>query len=568
VPTTQDIKWFKSEFGPEIREAVRRTPFTVDMITAIACQETGYIWSALRRKGLETRDVLRLCVGDTIDARPGGKGRRAFPKTKADLLTHRRGRDMFEIGRKALIDMSAHIRGYSTVASNENKFCRGYGIFQYDLQHFAQDPDYFLERRYEDFSQSLSKCLEELSAAQKRARLAGRRSLTEAEMAAVAIAYNRGSYNPAKGLRQGHFDGKHFYGELFMNYLRLAKTVPGPDAPPQIAAPPPGEAILAPPTAPRHSGKAYVVDTRMSDLRVRSEPEIDKTNPRKNVIADLPDGHPVRAVSDVPVRGFLEIETSLRGALVRGFASATYLRPVRSAQAPSPPPPATSQLAAISMPRKAGQLTRRRDPAGAHSLKEPGHPARRGTTPEALKAELEAIIDWLAVDNPAHNRYIGGLGKTFCNIYAHDYCHLAGVYLPRVWWTPGAIERLGAGEAVTPLYGATIREMRANDLFRWLVDFGPRFGWRQTGTLAKLQTEVNLGAIGLIVARRRIEGKSGHIVMVVPETAAHSARRDRFGAVTHPLQSQAGRVNFRRGIGTRDWWRGAEFAESAFWVHA
>ena len=67
--------------------------------------------------------------------------------------------------------------------------------------------------------------------------------------------------------------------------------------------------------------------------------------------------------------------------------------------------------------------------------------------------------------------------------------------------------------------------MRANDLFRWLRDFGPRFGWRQTGTPTKLQTEVNQGAIGLIVARRKEDGRSGHIVMVVPETD-ESARRE------------------------------------------
>ena len=60
--------------------------------------------------------------------------------------------------------------------------------------------------------------------------------------------------------------------------------------------------------------------------------------------------------------------------------------------------------------------------------------------------------------------------------------------------------------------------MRANDLFRWLRDFGLRFGWRQTGTLTKLQQAANQGAIGLIVARRKEEGEPGHIVVVVPET--------------------------------------------------
>ena len=68
------------------------------------------------------------------------------------------------------------------------------------------------------------------------------------------------------------------------------------------------------------------------------------------------------------------------------------------------------------------------------------------------------------------------------------------------------------------LYEKTIDEQRANDLFRWLRDFGPRFGWRQTGTPTKLQEAANLGGIGIIVARRKIDGKSGHIVAVVPET--------------------------------------------------
>lgn len=142
------------------------------------------------------------------------------------------------------------------------------------------------------------------------------------------------------------------------------------------------------------------------------------------------------------------------------------------------------------------------------------------------------------------------------------------MYLPRCWWSSSALLKLAAGQQVQPLIGNTIREMRANDLFRWLRDFGPGFGWRQTGTLTKLQSEVNQGAIGLIVARRKEEGKSGHIVMVVPETADETARRDTTGNVIAPLQSQAGAKNFQRGRGTANWWNGEQFAEFAFWIHA
>jgi hypothetical protein len=110
--------------------------------------------------------------------------------------------------------------------------------------------------------------------------------------------------------------------------------------------------------------------------------------------------------------------------------------------------------------------------------------------------------------------------------------------------------------------------VRANDLFRWLRDFGLEFGWRQTGTLSKLQEAANQGAIALIVARRKQDGKSGHIVMVVPETNEARARRNSAGEVTAPLQSQAGAVNFRARTGTLNWWKGEQFAESAFWIHS
>ena len=58
-------------------------------------------------------------------------------------------------------------------------------------------------------------------------------------------------------------------------------------------------------------------------LRVRSAPEISDP-PQANVVAHLPDGHPVHALSG-PRKGFFAIETSLKGALIRGFASAKFL---------------------------------------------------------------------------------------------------------------------------------------------------------------------------------------------------------------------------------------------------
>lgn len=572
MPGASDIEWFKRNFHPPIATAVAGTAFDIDLVAALACQETGHIWSALRRKSFPVDRILKLCVGDTIDFNPStGKGRKAFPRTKADLIAKPNGQRMFDLARKALVDMAPHVPGFSGAVANPNKFCHGFGMFQYDLQFFLEDPEYFLDARYETFGETLRKCVEELKAAARRIDLDEKSPLEDREMAAVAIAYNTGSFNPAKGLKQGFFNGTRFYGEEIFDFLRLSRTVQTPGGGPALPQAAPGAAIVATPTPVAATGPFFVVDTKVSPLRVRSAPKISRP-PTKNVIAQLPDGHPVRAVTGKPSKGFLDIETSLHGAHVRGFASTKFLVPAPATAeipvvVPRAAPPSTG-IVAVLMPRKTGSVTKRKDPAGAHSLNEPDMPSRKGTTAAELCAELAAIIDYLAVDKAAHERYQPRDGLTFCNVYTHDYCHLAGVYLPRVWWTPRAIERLTLGETIEPLIGDTIAEMRANDLFRWLRDFGDRFGWRQTGTLTKLQQESNQGAIGLIVARRKEDGKSGHIVAVVPETEDERARRNAAGDITHPLQSQAGAKNFRYGTGSANWWQGDQFAESAFWIHA
>ena len=61
---------------------------------------------------------------------------------------------MFTIARKALELMSGRVGGFKKAVAQPHKFCRGYGIFQYDLQHFRVDPAYFLEQRYLSFGRA------------------------------------------------------------------------------------------------------------------------------------------------------------------------------------------------------------------------------------------------------------------------------------------------------------------------------------------------------------------------------------------------------------------------------
>src|SRR5262245_4681827 len=302
------IRWFKETFGTQLQAAVATTPFGIDLLVAVAAQETGEIWAPNRNK-LPLDQLLEICVGDTLDE---NKGRKAFPRTHVHLLEKPRGDEMLAIGHAALVAMSQHVNGYKAAAANPRKFCHGYGVFQYDLQFFLVDPDYFLERRWRTFPASLGKCLDELGAAAARLGLANGHKLGDDESVAVAIAYNTGRFIPSRGLKQGfRSDDGRFYGENINDYLRMSKTVAAPLSAAAIPAPLAGAAAVPPPTPVTQDGDIFVVDVDASQLRVRSEPRIDKNNESANVIAHLPDGHRVRRIAGSTADKFLEIETSL-----------------------------------------------------------------------------------------------------------------------------------------------------------------------------------------------------------------------------------------------------------------
>ena len=162
-----------SKFHEKINAAVAGTPYRLDFMTALACQETGEVWPILRKKNLSLDRILELCVGDTID------GRSAFPRSRDELESVPNGKKMFEIARAALVDMAQFIPSYQGVAAKPNKFCHGFGIFQYDIQFFKnEDPDYFLERRYTSLDASLGKALDELKSAAKKIGLNTKPTLT------------------------------------------------------------------------------------------------------------------------------------------------------------------------------------------------------------------------------------------------------------------------------------------------------------------------------------------------------------------------------------------------------
>lgn len=91
----EDVAWFKATFGDTIDEATKGTSFTLDMLTALACQETGEIWRVLRKKDFSVDEILRSCVGDTLERK------KTFPRNHAELkVLEPHGEAAFKLARE------------------------------------------------------------------------------------------------------------------------------------------------------------------------------------------------------------------------------------------------------------------------------------------------------------------------------------------------------------------------------------------------------------------------------------------------------------------------------------
>lgn len=181
----------------------------------------------------------------------------------------------------------------------------------------------------------------------------------------------------------------------------------------------------------------------------------------------------------------------------------------------------------------------RNDGSKAYPLNEADLPKNNGT-PEGLIN----IVEYLNVERSLRYKrkeIDGKVVSTYCNIYAYDYCYLAGVYMPRVWWYPRALRDLNNGTDVPVKYGETVAELNANALYDWFNEHSNAFGWVKQNDLKEAQDLANKGWIVIIVAKQKIVTRSGHITAIIPETQGYKSRS--INKVFLPLQSQAGVLN-------------------------
>jgi hypothetical protein len=146
--------WMNAGFGRAMAAAVQGTPFTVEHLCAIACQETAYFWKDFIGK-LPDAELLQRCVLDASGDFPG-TGRRAFP-VNTEAFRARYGDDLTNM----LVTEANKTRALRNYGAKGWVY-KGYGIFQYDLQYILEDEAFFRERQWARFDICLAKAMGEL----------------------------------------------------------------------------------------------------------------------------------------------------------------------------------------------------------------------------------------------------------------------------------------------------------------------------------------------------------------------------------------------------------------------
>jgi hypothetical protein len=146
--------WMKTNFGGTITTAMAGTPFDVNLICGIACQETAYFWLSFIKK-LSPDDVLARCVLDASGDFPGTQ-RSAFPK---NTDAFRKKYDDAFTGM--LIDEANQTRKLRGFGAQQWVY-KGYGIYQYDLQFVQNDEAFFRNKLWYQFDECLERVKQEL----------------------------------------------------------------------------------------------------------------------------------------------------------------------------------------------------------------------------------------------------------------------------------------------------------------------------------------------------------------------------------------------------------------------
>ena len=148
-------RWLKANHGDEMRAALADTPFSVDIACAICCKETG-IYLVEFIDNMDDADALARCVFDASGDAPE-TSRNPFPANTAAF--RERYDEEFAEMLIAEANKTRSLRGLAP----QSWVYKGYGLFQYDLQHVGSDEAFFRQRKWARFDECLARLVSELT---------------------------------------------------------------------------------------------------------------------------------------------------------------------------------------------------------------------------------------------------------------------------------------------------------------------------------------------------------------------------------------------------------------------
>ncbi|HZF94028.1 MAG TPA: hypothetical protein VEZ20_04055 [Allosphingosinicella sp.] len=150
----QATDWLMQNFEGKLRAAVAGKSYGLKHLCAIVCQETAYKWVPwIGQHSADT--IVERAVYDASGDYPGAP-RSAFP-ANTDAFRRRYGPEFTNM----LIEEANKTRRLQRYGDKPWVY-KGYGLFQYDLQHVGVDEGFFRERLWYDFDVCLARATGEL----------------------------------------------------------------------------------------------------------------------------------------------------------------------------------------------------------------------------------------------------------------------------------------------------------------------------------------------------------------------------------------------------------------------
>ncbi|MBR1129183.1 peptidase S8/S53 subtilisin kexin sedolisin [Bradyrhizobium iriomotense] len=147
-------RWLMDNFGDRITNACTDKIYKPKHLCAIVCQETAYKWIPwIGTQSVQT--IVERAVFDASGDYPG-TSRGPFPKNTAAF------RDKYGDSFADLLIEEANKTRRLQGWGDKSWVYKGYGLFQYDLQHVKTAEGFFKNREWYSFDNCLSRVVEEL----------------------------------------------------------------------------------------------------------------------------------------------------------------------------------------------------------------------------------------------------------------------------------------------------------------------------------------------------------------------------------------------------------------------